>query len=237
MKTHIFSRRLASTLLALLTSATMAWAQGQLPTMGDGTENNPYLINTAEDWNNLADYVEAGNDCDSLFFMMTDNIGTIDEPITKTMGCQTIKDDSNSRKRFAGIFDGDNHTLTISLTSAATNKNYCAPFAYVKHATIKNLHVAGALTATGQFASGLVGSSGNNRKDGNCIIQNCQVSVEITANYISNNGRYGNHGGFIGIAEGTATIENSWFDGKFPSKRPSTTAGSSARTCSAPPGS
>ena len=183
--------------------------------MGDGTENNPYLINTAEDWNNLADYVEAGNDCDSLFFMMTDNIGTIDEPITKTMGCQTIKDDSNSRKRFAGIFDGDNHTLTISLTSAATNKNYCAPFAYVKHATIKNLHVAGALTATGQFASGLVGSSGNNRKDGNCIIQNCQVSVEITANYISNNGRYGNHGGFIGIAEGTATIENSWFDGKF----------------------
>ena len=70
--------------------------------------------------------------------------------------------------------------------------------------------MTGSVTTTGPWASGLVGSG-----EGTTNIENCQVSVEIVANYVSHDNKYGNHGGFIGIAEGKATISNSWFDGKF----------------------
>lgn len=217
MKHLTLTRKIALTLLALLTTTTLAVAQGQLPASGTGAQDNPYLIQTKADWDNLAEYVAAGNDCNGLYFQMTANIGTAANPITRPMG-QQIGNGSSTRKRFKGTFDGGNYTLTIALNTADTywnkNKNYCAPFAYTWDATIRNLHVAGTITSTGTFIGGLVGSTGDNFV-GTCDIDNCQISVEITANYISTGGAYGNHGGIIGIAEGVATITNTWFDGKF----------------------
>lgn len=176
---------------------------------------NSYLIQSLDDWNALADYVAAGNTCEHLTFKMVENIGSASQPVTRMIGCQAIKDDKTSRKRFAGSFDGNGNTLTVELTSADTNKGYCAPFAYVKAVTIKNLHVAGTITTSGQWASGLVGSSGNNSNDGTCYIANCHVSVNIISKYTSISNTYANHGAFIGIAEGIATIEDCWFDGSF----------------------
>ncbi len=176
---------------------------------------NSYMIQSVDDWNALADYVAAGNTCEGLTFRMTDHIGSASQPVTKMIGCQAKKDDKTSRKRFAGSFDGGGKTLTVELTSASTNKGYCAPFAYVKAVTIKNLHVAGTITASGQWASGLVGSSGNNANDGTCYIANCHVSVDIISKYTSAGSSHANHGAFIGIAEGVATIDNCWFDGSF----------------------
>ena len=172
-----------------------------------------YLIASIDDWNALADYVAAGNDCEGLTFKMTDNIGTTEAPVTTMMG-------KNKSNRFAGTFDGDNKTLTVALNSSSNPENkYCAPFAFTQCATIKNLHVAGTITTEGQFAAGLVGSTGPDTGDtqatGKCTIENCQVSVDIVSNYRQNGSKYANHGGFIGVAEGIATITNSWFDGKF----------------------
>ena len=170
-----------------------------------------YLIATIDDWNALAAYVAAGNDCAGLTFKMTDDIGTNDAPVTTMMG----KDKDN---RFAGTFDGGDNTLTVALNSSSNPENkYCAPFAFTQCATIMNLHVAGTITTTGQFAAGLVGTTGpdNNQTKGKCTIENCQVSVEIVSNYVQSGSKYANHGGFIGVAEGIATITNSWFDGKF----------------------
>lgn len=39
-----------------------AWAQQNPFSGGNGTEETPYLISSAEDWNTLADYVNNGND-------------------------------------------------------------------------------------------------------------------------------------------------------------------------------
>ena len=217
MKHLTLTRKIALTLLVLLTTTTLAVAQGQLPASGTGAQDNPYLIQTKADWDNLAEYVAAGNDCNGLYFQMTANIGTTADPITRPIGQQTSKNKTD-RKRFKGTFDGGNHTLTIALNTSSSywsfNKGYCSPFAYTWDATIKNLHVVGSVTTTGCWASGLVGSTGDNFV-GTCHIDNCQISVEITANYISTGGAYGNHGGIIGIAEGVATITNTWFDGKF----------------------
>ncbi len=225
MKTITLARAAMTLLFATFTTAG-AWAENE-PALNkvDGV----YQITTVNDWNTLAAYVEDGNDCAEMTFLMTGNIGSADEPITRPIGRQLGDDKEKDRMRFAGTFDGGSHTLYIAINTDpegqnATNwfkydgkdhKGYCSPFVYVKNATIKNLHVAGSVTTTGQWASGLVGSTGYDKNDGACTIENCQVSVAITANYVSANGHYGNHGGFIGIAEGNATISNSWFDGKF----------------------
>ena len=219
---HLFARRLALTLLALFATATVR-AQENLALLDNHTltayAENSYLITSVEDWDALAEYVASGKDCAGKTFKMTADLGTTESPVTSTMGRQNKKNDAKSRMRFAGIFDGDGHTLTVNLSSAETNPNYCAPFAYVKNVTIKNLHVAGTVTTDGQFASGLVGSSGNGESDGACTIESCQVSVEIMGKYeMFTNNKYPNHGGFIGIAEGNATITGCWFDGSFTGK-------------------
>ena len=202
-------------LLATLFANT-AWAYDDLQLLNGYSltayADKSYSISSVADWNALAAYVAANknNHCEGLTFKMTTSIGTANEPVTTMMG-------SSKNNRFAGTFDGGGKTLTVSLTSIETSPNYCAPFAYTRKATIKNLHVAGTITTTGQFAAGLVGQTGpdNDQDRGQCTITNCQVSVEIVSNYVQQNNKYANHGGFIGIAEGNAYITNSWFDGKF----------------------
>ena len=216
MKYLTLTRRIVLTLLVLLTTTTFAVAQGQLPTSGSGTEDDPYLIQTVTDWNNLAEYVAAGNKCEGLYFEMTDDIST-NLPIGRQTGSA-----NSTRQRFAGIFDGGNHTLTVNLntedgsTQYQKNKKCCAPFAFTQNATIKNLHVTGSITTTSQFASGLVGQSGpdNQQSLGKCNIENCHVSVTFAGNTTGSN-TYGNHGTFIAIAEGAVEITNCWFDGEL----------------------
>ena len=226
MKNFSWAKTAVTLLFATFTPAG-AWAESDGYFYRDDDGN--YLIQNADDWNTLAGLVEEGIDFTEEKFLMTADIGSAEAPITRPIGRQIGPNKKDDRKRFAGTFDGGNHTLYIALDTDpedqnATNwfkfegqayKGYCSPFAYVKNTTIKNLHVTGTVTTTGQWASGLVGSTGYNTTDGACTIANCQVSVAIYANYKSTGSNYGNHGGFIGIAEGNATITNSWFDGKF----------------------
>ena len=175
-----------------------------------------YLVQDIADWDALADYVENGNDCSDKRFRMIDNIGTAENPVMKPLGRQTSSSQTDM-KRFAGTFDGGNFTLTIALNSTSNwfkyNRGYVAPFAYTQGATIKDLHVAGSITTQGQWAAGLVGSTGNDKNDGTCTIDHCQVSITFNGNTLESIN--GNHGGLIGIAEGNVTIRDSWFDGKL----------------------
>ena len=94
---------------------------------GDGSEENPYVISTAEEWEAFAknvndnhksyegEYVMLGGDLEvSTYSSLGTNIGF-----------------SNA---FKGTFDGNGHTLTCAY----------APFTRVMDATIKNLHVTGS---------------------------------------------------------------------------------------------
>ena len=219
--------RTAMTLVLVMFSAASVWAQDESETIGgytfvkDGNDN--LLIGSLDDWNGLADAVAAGNTCSGKTFKMTANIGSETAPVTKPLGRQTSTN-KNDRKRFAGIFDGGDHTLYVALESKKGddanswfyfNQAYCSPFAYVSKATIRNLHVAGSIHAYHQFASGLVGSSGASTSDGACTIENCHVSATIVSHFQSTSSNKANHGSFIGVAEGKATIKNCWFDGKF----------------------
>lgn len=175
-------------------------------------EDGFYLIQNAEDWNALAEYVAAGGETVEMAFKLTDDIS-----VTTTMGCQ-LNSNATSRMRFSGSFDGGGHTLNVNLSSAETNPNYTAPFAYTLNATIKNLKVTGKITTTGTFAGGLVGSTGTGTGNGRVTIENVDVAVEMECNYLSGgqgSGKYANQAGFVGIAENGATITNCVFSGKL----------------------
>ncbi len=209
------SRTVMLLLVMLLTTAT-AGAQDTEVINGYTFYKNDkgsLLINSVDDWNNLAAAVAAGNECTGKNFVLTTDIS-----ITRPIGQQTTSNRSD-RKRFAGTFDGGEKTLTVKLNTTdewfTYNKGYAAPFAYVKNTTIKNLHVVGTITTSGTWASGLIGSTGNNSNDGKCTIEKVQVSVKIINNYTTSGSSYANHGGFIGIPEGETTIKDSWFDGSF----------------------
>lgn len=140
---------------------------------GTGTQEDPYLITSAEDWNLFAKSVEGGIDYSKKYVKLTNDI-----TISTMVG---VCDESGDRP-FSGTFDGDNHTLTANITSTATgdNKNNqgVAPFHLIKQATIQNLTVAGNITSASKYAAGLVGWIDGKSKDSN--IKDCIVKATIT---------------------------------------------------------
>lgn len=140
---------------------------------GTGTQEDPYLITSAEDWNLFAKSVGGGIDYSKKYVKLTNDI-----TISTMVG---VCDESGDRP-FSGTFDGDNHTLTANITSTATddNKNNqgVAPFHLIKQATIQNLIVAGNITSASKYAAGLVGWIDGKSKDSN--IKDCIVKATIT---------------------------------------------------------
>ena len=169
---------------------------------GEGTQDAPYIIATANDWNNLANLVNlTGNTFSGKFFKLTNDI-----EVTTMVG--------TSANRFSGTFDGNNHKITIAYGSSTSyfNEEYVAPFRYVNTASIKNLHTSGEIFTSKKYAAGIAGLVSGSTN----IFDNCHSDVIISS---SVNGD-GTHGGLIAhIAGGdplpTTTITNSYFNGSF----------------------
>ncbi len=160
---------------------------------GSGTEGDPYVINSNDDWMSFANSVNSGFTYSGKFVKLTKNVNT------------TVNVGLRDNKPFSGTFDGDGHTLTVTLTANAAstsgNTEGIAPFHFIKNATIKNLQTAGTITSTTNHTSGLVGFS-----EGTNAIQNCVVSTTLNVkNYV---------GGFIGHAQSsTIAIRDCLFNG------------------------
>ena len=154
---------------------------------GEGTEASPYLIATAEDWNKFATRVSEGNTYSGKHFQLTNNIA-----ISTMVG-------TDETHVFSGTFDGDGNTITATLSS---NAACCAPFAYTYGATIKNLHVTGTITTTGDNAGGVVGRNGTES------LTLTNVSSDMTINSTKANG------GLVGYTI-NATISGCAFTGKL----------------------
>ena len=166
---------------------------------GIGTVGNPFLIGTATDWDNFADYVNNGYTFSGEYVKQTANIS-----VSNMAGTS----DANS---FQGTFDGDGKTLTFNKGTEEIpfTEQYCAPFRHVKNAVIKNLHVDGSIYTSVQNAAGFVGES-----HGALTITNCRSSVNI---HSSKSGD-GTHGGFVATLSGSnnvITIDGCVFDGSF----------------------
>jgi hypothetical protein len=152
---------------------------------GNGTEESPYLISSVPDMEELANTVNSGTNYSGDYFLLTQDLAGI---------TSIIGDGSHP---FSGIFDGDWHTLNVSIS---TKNQYAGVFGYADGATIKNLGVEGSVTRvdaqTGAYAGGICGSAGN------AFISDCYNVAAIMApdksSYVG------------GICGNGGTVNNCW---------------------------
>lgn len=106
---------------------------------------------------------------------------------------------------YGGIFDGQQHTITVDFTSGKDWGNV-ALFRNITSATIKNLKVDGRISNNSHQIGGLVSTSRRSS-----IIQNVIVAVDIASTHSGD----GTHGGIIAVAYGVPIIENVGFVGSI----------------------
>ncbi|HZX21371.1 MAG TPA: metallophosphoesterase, partial [Clostridia bacterium] len=164
---------------------------------GDGTFNNPYIINTAAQLKGLADNVNEGTPYSGSYFKLNNDIDLGNHVWTPIGGhCPINNDGIPSGFYFGGTFDGNNHVISgINVTNPAPGTGAYGLFGYVKDGTIANLGVAGKLDMSGEDIS-IIGSvvgytSGS--------LYNIHSSVTITG--LDPECKASNAGGIAGIVE------------------------------------
>ncbi len=175
---------------------------------GTGSDTDPYIISNTDEWNTFAYFVNSGTNTYSGEYVKL----TADISVTEMVGTS----ESNS---FQGTFLGDGvHTLTFTkgTSESAFGEENCAPFRYVKNATIRDLKVAGYIYTSRKLAAGLV-----SRPYGTTNITNCQVSTVI---YSSVNGDSA-HGGIVAMPDGTLNIEGCAYTGRLLTNNGTTNCG------------
>jgi hypothetical protein len=148
---------------------------------GDGTEENPYQIDSAARLWDFAAQVNKGNRCKNLHFKVTKDIRLDDD------GSLSVW---TPMERFDGVFDGDGHV--ISGLSMDSDKLYQGLFGFVVNGTITNVHLrlSNVHVSGGNFG-GIAGVATGSE------ISNCSVKGHIiteTAQYV---------GGVIGMSTET----------------------------------
>ena len=162
---------------------------------GSGTSSDPYQISNTSDWNYIATKVNSGyfNYSGKYFKLMNDISAT-------TM----IGEYNSSSKYFAGNFNGDGHTLTVTLDGSAQG---LAPFGTISGGAIQNLHVAGTVSSSGKNVAGLVAVV-----NGDIDVRNCRVSTAISTSASDDV----TSGGFVAYArKGNANYTRCVFDGSI----------------------
>ena len=171
------------------------------PFEGLGTEARPYLIQSADDWNTLADHINSrGTKYNGKYYKLTADIH-----ITTPLGIRPGNSDKDNLP-FIGVFDGDGHTIDCDIHT----NSFAAPFAVVHNATIKNLKVTGVVTSSANHASGLVSASiaANLTDASTLVIQDVVVSADVSCN--------SHVAGIVGHAHrATITMNNVVFDGSI----------------------
>ncbi len=179
---------------------------------GSGTENDPYLIYSFDDWEFLALHLATHNSgtyepyCDKHYKLMKDI--KVTSPVYD-YDIRLIGRDKD--QPFKGTFDGNHHTVEINFYQDGAQ--YAAPFKYVDGATIKNLKVIGEIKVGKTHSGGIIGCA-----SGQVTIQNCEVGSNIIGK--------DRIGGLVGrVDSGSTTIENCAFHGTLKSSTVSSVAG------------
>ena len=147
-----------------------------VPVLPSADASGDYLISSIYDWNTFANAVSTG----ATFSGKTVKLANDLSGVTMKAGSDT--------KPFSGTFDGQEHTLTVNITSLGS----AAPFAKVDGATIQKLIVAGSVTTSmtdgADHTAGLIGKA-----DGTVTVNDVRVSATVTgltyySGFIANGG-------------------------------------------------
>ena len=187
----------ATLLLLVLLSAANALAQASWG--GNGTEQNPYRINSIEELETLAQQVNSGTTYEDQFFLLNADL-TYD---TATQNNHTPIGNSNNNdwnRPFSGTFDGDGHTIS-GIRISDSNSNYCQGlFGFCQNSTVKNLIFTDAKITGREMVGGIVG------KNFGSSIEDCQVANNVTVSGESHVG--GIAGGNCGSIENCQVTNN-----------------------------
>ena len=110
---------------------------------------------------------------------------------------------NTSDYRFGGEFDGQGHALT-NVVIPDRGEERTGLFNTIEKATVKNLKLTGEYYSSKKFIGGITGYT-----YGNCIIDNCDVAVNIHSLIKADdkgNPNDGTHGGLIGVNETAGTV-------------------------------
>ena len=154
---------------------------------GQGTADDPFLISSADNLNQIADIVNNNEtDLEGKYFLLTTDISYDDvNPNNYTPIGYYYWDEnySSTSKNFNGHFDGGGHTISgINAISEAINITsygqalFCAigPKGSVRNLTVDNAIISGASSC-----SGIVGSNYG-------LVENCHVTSSVTINVLHN---------------------------------------------------
>ncbi|MDD3040804.1 MAG: hypothetical protein PHO71_23480, partial [Bacteroides sp.] len=143
-------------------------------------------INNYDNWRSEG-AIATAIDYTGAIFRMKNNIGTV--TAVTFAGTSQNPIGVSSSYYFSGIFDGNGYTLTVN---NSRNVDYSGLFGYTMYATIKNLSIAGSVTASsGNYIGSIVGYSAYSD------FENCNVTATVNAS-----GSY--VGGLIGYLYGGA---------------------------------
>ncbi len=169
-------KKLLAMLLALVMAlglCSVSWAEENWT--GSGTEADPYVITTAEQLAALATAVNRGTAYSGTYFKLGNDI---------TVAGWTPIGQKGSDNKFAGTFDGNGQTVTISNINSSLDEKfggYAGFFGATKGATIKNLTVAG--TISGKNVAGIVGQMNGGRVE-NCVNKATVIGSEKAAGIV-----------------------------------------------------
>ena len=135
----------------------------EMPFLGSGTEDDPYIIRDGSDLAYIKNLVNHGDDCSDIFFKMGRDI---------SMGGTTEPIGESSNRPFSGTFDGDGHT--ISDFRVITNSNSSGLFGYL-NGTVKNLIINGAEIGESKYVGTIAGFAVNGTVT-DCLVFNTRLN-------------------------------------------------------------
>ena len=127
---------------AVTECAEIKVSQLELGLNGEGTEENPYLITSGEDFVKIRKFVNDGYTFADTYFLLKNDVQLPEDwiPIGNTKDGKTDGKNGTNLNPFSGIIDGKDgdtiHTITIP-------EGKCSLLNYVREATVKNLKIFG----------------------------------------------------------------------------------------------
>lgn len=181
-------------------------------TNGNGTVDDPYLIETASNLAYLAEKVNEGYQATGqavfagTYFLMTDDMD-LDNLNWTPIGYVSYTNGNLEGFYFGGIFDGGYHE--ISNLKIQTNTEITGLFAGLADGSIlEHLFVNRAtITSTGMAAGGIAGGLA-----GDALLFQCGFSGNIT---VTNGGTYCGGGGVVAVAAQNSRIVECSFSGSI----------------------
>ena len=188
---------------------------------GTGSEKDPYVILTKDDWNKFAESVNNGYTYSGEYVKLGRDIGSEEDAINEIVATCILKDGGDPHNiddyygyKFDGNFDGAWHTIYVYLDQ---EHDYVAPFGWVNAASISNLTVEGTISGGYKYYGGIVGCIEDEDDDPVPIkLTNCTSRVEIKRKAEGKAKEEPHHGGLVGwLSCGRLIFENCIFEGSI----------------------